>query len=176
MRRVLALIAVCAGALAAWSPWPAAVATFAATSVEEVARGSDAVVRGRVAATAARATKDGRIVTEVEIAVREAWKGVPEATVRVVVPGGRLPHLAMRVDAAPTFEAGEDVVVFLSRGGKRWYVNGLALGKFRVDGPEARPGLGGAAVLPRAVPLPGGERQVGPMPVAELERRVRAAR
>ncbi len=174
MRRVLAHVALIA--LAAAAAGPAAAATFAATSVEEVARTSDAVVRGRVARTAARATRDGRIVTEVEVAVREAWKGAPQATVRVVVPGGRLPGVAMRVDAAPTFEPGEEVVVFLSRGGNIWYVNGLALGKFRVDGPEARPGLGGAAVLPRAVPLPATEKQVGPMTVSELERRVRAAR
>ncbi len=172
MRRVLALAAL--GALLAAGR--AAAATFAATSVEEVARTSDAVVRGRVERTAARATRDGRIVTEVEIAVREAWKGAPDATVRVVVPGGRLPGLAMRVDAAPTFEEGDDVVVFLSRGARAWYVNGLALGKFRVDGADARPELAGSVVVPRAAPLPAGERQVGAMPVAELERRVRAAR
>jgi hypothetical protein len=170
MRRPLALAAL----LAAAASGRAAAATFAATSVEEVARTSDAVVRGRVAGTAARATKDGRIVTEVEIAVGEAWKGAPEPTVRVVVPGGRLPGVAMRVDAAPTFSEGEDVVVFLSRGGRAWYVNGLALGKFRVAGGEARPASAGAAVLPRA--LAAGERRVGPMPLAELERRVRAAR
>ncbi|HEX9049602.1 MAG TPA: hypothetical protein VF841_03630 [Anaeromyxobacter sp.] len=174
MRRVLAFAALIV--LASAAPGRAAAATFVATSVEEVARTSDAVVRGRVARTAARATRDGRIVTEVEIAVRDAWKGAPAATVRVVVPGGRLPGVAMRVDAAPSFAPGEEVVVFLSRGGEIWYVNGLALGKFRVDGASARPALGGAAVLPRPVPLAAGERQVGPMPVAELERRVRAAR
>ncbi len=176
MRRALALAAPCVVLLAAAASRPAAAATFAATSVEEVARTSDAVVRGRVAGTAARATKDGRIVTEVEIAVGAAWKGAPGTTVRVVVPGGRLPGVAMRVDAAPAFAVGEEVVVFLSRGGTTWYVNGLALGKFRVDRGEAHPASAGAAVLPRAAPLPRGEREVGAMPVAELERRVKAAR
>lgn len=174
MRRPLALAALCAALVAAAAARPAAAATFVATSVEEVARGSDAVVRGRVVATAARRTRDGRIVTEVDVAVNAAWKGDAGSTVRLVVPGGRLPGLAMRVDAAPTFAAGEEVVVFVVRRGTAWHVNGLALGKFGVVGAEARPSLGGAVVLPRA--LATGEKAVGAMAVAELERRVRAAR
>ncbi len=174
-RRTLALAAL----LCAVAPASASAATFAATSVEEVARGSDAVLRGRVVSTAARATRDGRIVTDVEIAVADAWKGARPDTVRVVVPGGRLPGVAMRVDAAPTFVAGEEVVVFVSRGrgaDGSWRGNGLALGKWRVAGADAHPASAGAAVLPAARPLAAGERQVEPMPVAELERRVRAAR
>jgi hypothetical protein len=170
MRRVLAAVAFLAAAA------PAAAAVFAATTVEGMTRRSDAVVRGRVLATAARPTRDGRIVTEVEVAVDQAWKGEPGGTVRIVVPGGRLPNVAMRVDAAPTFAPGEEVVVFLSRGGPVWHVSGLALGKFRVERDAARPSLEGADVVPPASPLPEGEREVGPMPVAELERRVRAAR
>jgi len=170
MRRRLALAALVLPLLAA----PAAAATFVAASVEEAARSSEAVVRGRVTGTAARATRDGRIVTEVEIAVDEAWKGAPGAILKVVVPGGRLPGVAMKVDAAPTFAPGEEVVLFLARGGAIWHVNGWALGKFRVVAGEARPTLGEAAVLPRK--LAAGERQVGPMAVAELERRVKGAR
>jgi hypothetical protein len=169
---VLPVLALAALARAA----PAAAATFVAASVEEVARTSDAVVRGRVTGIAARATRDGRIVTEVELAVDEAWKGAPGASLRVIVPGGRLPGVAMRVDAAPVLAEGEEVVLFLARGpgGGAWHLNGLALGTFRVVAGEARPALGEAAVLPRA--LADGERRVGPMAVAELERRVRATR
>jgi hypothetical protein len=174
MRRVLALAVPVL--LAATTATPAVAAVFAATSVEGMTRSSDAVVRGRVVATAARPTRDGRIVTEVEVAVDQAWKGEPGRTVRVVVPGGRLPGVAMWVDAAPTFAPGEDVVVFLSRGGAVWHVSGLALGKFRVERDEARPSLGDAEVVPGARPFPDGEREVGAMPLAELERRVRAAR
>lgn len=152
---------------------PAAAATFVTTSVEEVARSSEAVVRGRVVSQAARATPDGRIVTEVEIEVASAWRGAPPRTVRIVVPGGSLGTVALRVDAAPTFEDGEDVVVFLARNGPKYSVSGYALGKYRVEGGEARPSLGNALVLPRA--LRAGERAVGAMPVDDLERRVRAA-
>jgi hypothetical protein len=153
---------------------PAAATTFLAASVEEIARSSEAVVRGRVVATAARATDDGRIVTDVDVAVASAWKGATEDTVRLVVPGGSLGWIALRVEGAPTFEPGEEVVVFAGREGRAWRVNGYALGKYRVVRGEARPALSGATVRPRA--LSAGERGVGPMPVAELERRVRGAR
>ena len=133
----------------------------------------NAVIRGRVLAMASRVA-GGRIVTEVEVLVASAWKGAPDATVRFVVPGGRAGGLALRVDAAPVFAEGEEVVLFLSRAGSGWHVNGQALGKYRVEGSEARPALGDARLLPMAIAA--GERRVGPMPVDELERRVRTAR
>ncbi len=167
MRRMLALALLLAAA-------HASAATFVATSVEDVARSSEVVVRGRVRRTQARATRDGRIVTEAEVAVASAWKGSPGRTVRVVVPGGSLGSVAMRVDAAATLDEGEDVVLFLVREGATWHVNGHALGKYRIEGDRARPGLSPADVVPRA--MRAGEREVGPMGVAELERRVRAAR
>jgi hypothetical protein len=167
MRRLLALALLGIAA-------PAAASTFVAATVEEVARSSAAVVRGRVVAAAARTTRDGRIVTDVEVEVASAWKGAPERTVRIVVPGGSLGGIALRVEGAPTFAPDEEVVVFLVREGPAWRVNGYGQGKFRVVGADARPGLGAARVVPRETAA--GERLVGPMPVEELERRVRAAR
>lgn len=169
MRRVLPLLCLLGAAR------PAPAATFVSTSVEEAARAAEAVVRGRVLSAASRVTPDRRrVVTDVEIAVDGAWKGAPGPKVLLVVPGGTTPELGMIVDAAPTFSPGEDVVVFLGRRGAAWSVAGLAQGKYRVSGATASPALHGAQVLPR--PLPPGERAVGPMPVAELERRVRSAR
>jgi hypothetical protein len=167
MRRALASVLLLASA-------KAAAATFVVPSVEEMARSSDVVVRGRIVDLASRAVAGGRIVTEVEVLVASAWKGAPDATVRFLVPGGRAGGLVLRVDSAPTFEPGEEVVLFLSRSGATWRVNGQALGKFRVEGKDARPGLGDARVLPREPAA--GERLVGAMPVDELERRVRTAR
>jgi hypothetical protein len=154
---------------------PAAAATFVATSVEQAARASDAVVRGKVVSKAARMTADGSgIVTDVEIVVASAWKGAPDSTVRVTVRGGEVGSLGMKVDASPSFQEGEEVVVFLARRGERWHVAGHALGKFRVEGREVRPSSEGAHIVGR--PLPRGERVVEPMSVEELEARVRAAR
>jgi hypothetical protein len=168
MRRLLAALLI-ACAARAWG------ATFVETSVEEVARGSDAVVHGRVVSRTSHLAADGRgIFTEVEVAVESAWKGAPDAIVRLYVPGGRVGNVAQWVDAAASFEDGEEVVVFLARRGAAWRVAGRALGKYHVDGAEARPALEHAEVIPRALGI--GERAVGRMSVVELERRVRAAR
>jgi hypothetical protein len=153
---------------------PASASTFLATSVEEVTRSSDAVVRGAVVATAARETRDRRIVTDVEIEVASAWKGDTGRRLKVTVPGGSLGEIALRVEGGATFRKGEEVVVFVAREGRGWRVTAHGLGKYTVTGPAARPELGGAKVLPRDVPA--AERLVGEMTVAELERRVKAAR
>jgi hypothetical protein len=168
MRRLLVL-------LLAASAGPADAATFVQTSVEAAARGSDAVVHGKVLSRTSRMTEDGRAVyTEVEIGVGSAWKGAPDEVVRVFVRGGRVGRVAQVVDGAAAFEDGEEVVVFLSRRGAAWRVTGNALGKYRVDGGMARPSLAEADVIPRA--LAAGERAVGAMPLDELEQRVRGAR
>ena len=154
---------------------PADAAVMVPASVEELARASDAVVRGRVLDTAARWSADGRrIVTEVEVAVSGVWRGAAPGRIRVTAPGGERDGVAQRVDGAPAFSSGEEVVLFLARRGTTWRVRGLALGKYRVVGAAARPDLRGVAF---AAGRPAeGERLAGEMPLAELERRVRGAR
>lgn len=154
---------------------PTAAATFRSASVEEAARSSDAVVRGKVERRAARVTSDGRrIVTDVVISVASAWKGAPGARVTVTVPGGVVGDVGMWVSAAPRLEAGEEVVLFLYRRGAGWRVNGLALGTFKVRGDAAEPEVDEGHQL--AAPLRAGEARIARTSVAELERRVRAAR
>ncbi len=156
-------------------PAPARAATFLAQSVEETARTSDAVVRGTVIGMSSRWVGT-RIVTDVEIAVTSAWKGAPGRTVTVTVPGGAVGDLAQRVDAAPEFTVGEDVVVFVQRAprGKMLRVNGLAMGKYRVENGQATPASQGARL--EGPPVAVGEKLVQPMTVDELERRVRGVR
>jgi hypothetical protein len=161
-------------AFLAATPAVAAAAVFLETSVEEVSRASDAVVRGRVEKRTSFWSKDHRTIdTEVEIAVTSVWKGAPGTRVRIVVPGGRMGDLAQRVDAAPAFADGEEVVVFLSRRADFWELNGLALGKFAVRDGQAVPELAGAEIRPKA--LTAGERRVEEMALDELRRRVAGA-
>ena len=168
MHRALALLLLVAAL-------PAAAAQFRSATVEEAARTSDAVVRGRVEHRTSRYTEDGsRIVTDVEVAVASAWKGSPGTRVVVTVPGGEVGDVGMWVDAAPVLADGEEVVLFLVQRGARWHVNGYALGKFHVERDEARPQVPPermARVAARA-----GERPISPTAISELERRVRSAR
>jgi len=168
--RKLAAIAALAAAL------PAAGSQAVAVSVEALARTSDLVVRGRVEEISARRTDDGRrVFTYVAVATAAAWRGPAPARVVVIVPGGAAGGIAQRVDGAPAFASGEDVVVFLSRAeAGAFRVNGLAQGKYRVEGGTARPDLSQVEFVSRQVAA--GELPPGPVPIAELERRVRSAR
>ncbi|WP_242343928.1 hypothetical protein [Anaeromyxobacter terrae] len=159
--------------LLAGAPSAARAATFLETSVEETARTSETVVRGVVERVGSR-WAGSRILTEVVVRVTSAWKGRPGERLTLLVPGGTVGDLAQEVDAAPTFEEGEEVVVFAGRRGHTYRVNGLALGKYRIEDGMATPGTAGARFAPRG--LAAGERAVGRMSVVELEQRVRSAR
>jgi hypothetical protein len=154
---------------------PALAAQAVSLSVEGLTRTSDTVVRGQVTHIASTLSPDGRrIFTLVDVAVARAWRGGDLKTVRVIVPGGVFGDLGQRVDGAPTFAEGEEVVVFLHRaeaGGHR--VAGLAQGKFSVVGAQARPDLSHTRFVASQVAR--GERAAEAMPVAELEARVRSA-
>lgn len=164
--------------LAAGVLWaaPALAAQAYAVSVEELSRASDAVVRGRVTAARAERSADGlRVFTTYEVRSDAVWRGRAPAVARVVVPGGVVPGLGQRVDAAPSLAAGEDVVLFLRRRGKDAFgVTGLAQGKLAVVGAVARPDLSQLTFVRTSVRA--GERRSEEMPLAELERRVRSTR
>jgi hypothetical protein len=168
-------LAIAAVVATLFAPADAALAALAdQASVEELARTSDAVVRGRVERRTSRMV-GRRIVTDVEIQTTATWRGAAPRRLTVTVPGGVVGDLGQRVDGVATFTEGEEVVVFVERSSDgRWRVNGAAQGKFKVEAAEARPSLDGVKFLRRDVRT--GERGVESMPVSELERRVKEAR
>jgi hypothetical protein len=170
--KVRSIVAVLALAAAV----PVRAAQAYAVSVEQVARVSDAVLRGTVERSRTWRSEDGlRIYTTYEVRTRAVLRGQAPSLARVVVPGGALDGIRQRVDAAPTLAPGEDLVVFLHRDeGDTYAVTGLAQGKFTVEGGRARPDLSRLMFIRTTVPL--GERRAEEMPVAELERRVRNTR
>jgi hypothetical protein len=155
---------------------PAVAAQAVAVSVEELARASDAVVRAQVTSTRAQLSEDGlRIYTTVELRRDEVIAGDVPRRPRVVVPGGVIARMGQRVDAAPSFTPGEQVVVFLRRAGADTFrVTGLAQGKFTVTGGVATPDLSQLTFI--QTPVRAGERRAEEMPLSELERRVRSTR
>jgi hypothetical protein len=153
---------------------PALGAEASAISVEALARTSDAVVRGQVRKITPTLSEDGkRVFTLVDVDVSSTWRGLKLASVQVIVPGGVVSGLGQRVEGAPDFAGGEEVVVFLHRaeaGGYR--VAGLAQGKFSVAGMNATPDVSQLHFLAQAVPA--GERRAEGMTIGELEQRVRS--
>lgn len=179
----LALPAILLVALFASAPARATVMLEA--SIDELARDSDAVVRGTVRSTEGRLSGDGkRVFTYVTVEVAEAWKGAPGKTVEVRVPGGVHGEFGQIVQGAPRFSGGEEVVIFLRRlpsGPPVFQVAGLAQGKLRVErdpirGPVAAPDLAGLELKtsPDAPAVPA--VPVAPLPLSEIRARVEAVK
>ena len=147
-----------------------------AVSVEELARASDTVVRGRVAAARTVRSGDGRrLFTAHDVRTGAVLKGRAPAVARVIVPGGVDGRIGQRMDAAPTLAPGEELIVFLQRSGTdSFVVTALAQGKFSVVGRTARPDFSSLTFVRTSVAP--GERRAEEMTIAELERRVRGTR
>jgi len=154
---------------------PAVASTAVAASVEELARSSDAVVRGLVVGQQSRRTRDGlRIHTYVDVEVQDTWRGRAPPRLTVRVPGGVVDGIGQRVHGVAAFADGAEVVLFLKVSGSIYLVSGLAQGKFEVDGAIARHDRRGLALVKGTIPQ--GERLAEEMALSELERRVRGTR
>jgi hypothetical protein len=146
----------------------------------EMVQGSQLVVYGRVVDVRGQQTGDRRsIETIVTVAVAQALKGQPGATVAFRLPGGEVGRYRRVIVGVPRFTSGDDVIVFL-RGGAPALptVFGLSQGLYRVG----RSGDGGAVVAPAilAAPAAGAERIVRgdparqPLSLEAFAREVRA--
>jgi hypothetical protein len=145
-------------------------------TVEDLARSSDAVVRGHIVKVSAQWSGDGRrISTSAEVETTSIWRGNTPRRLTVVVPGGVVGNIGQRVDGSPRFSEREDVVLFLAKSGDAFLVRGLGQGKFSIVNGQAEPHLAGFAFVEKRA-LTSGERISEPMGVDELERRVRAVR
>jgi hypothetical protein len=140
MRRVVLLLMVSVPALAATVRGPADVASLTGAA--------DAVLHARVVAResgwGAGGRSSGLIFTRVTLQPIEWWKGSARAAVIVRVPGGSAGELTQTVDGVAAFAPGEEVVVFLRKlgdepGAAVYGVERLALGKFSVGRPAAKP-------------------------------------
>lgn len=162
--------------LAAFLAAPALASQAISISVEELTRRSDLILRGRVDGVSAAWSEDGaRIFTTAEVVPSAFWRGGAAGTVKVLVPGGVVGHVAQRVDGAPSLTPGEEVVLFLIRAEAGDYrVSGLVQGKYTVERGVARPDLSKVEFV--RVEVKPGEKAAGPMPLEELERRVRSVR
>lgn len=114
---------------------PVALATtLLKADVATLTRGSSAVVVGKVVGSSSRFTEDkARIITDTEIAVTQTIKGEVPARVTVMQPGGEVGDVGQKVAGTARFSDGEEVVLFLEKRGARFFVTGLAQGKFTVQ-------------------------------------------
>ena len=101
----------------------------------DLVRTSHLIVVGHVRRIETRELRDGRLLTEVALAVEQTLKGrLRTGKIVVTSPGGRIGERSVQVYGAPSFAAGERVLVFLKRTPEgRLRTNALALGKYHLD-------------------------------------------
>jgi hypothetical protein len=137
--------------------------TSDALSLEDLQDQSALVVLGEVVETGTR-LEGGVVVTDTEIRVADCLTGLCPEDLTVTCPGGALGGQTERVEGAPHFEQGQQVVVFLRPQDGRFEVVGMAQGLFLVErsanGPVAvsdRSGLldaHGRPALPTRIAYP----------------------
>jgi hypothetical protein len=126
-----------------------------------------------------------RIVTTVDLAVVDCWKGsaTPASHLQVVQPGGSADGLTMRVDGLPRFSPGERALVFLRfpretpgrasvvgmAQGKRAVRRETPTGRWMVSAPERR----GADYL-QTTPASAAQFGAPPRPLGDLRSEVRS--
>jgi hypothetical protein len=152
MRRLIIVITLlsCAHQLRATVLLPA--------EFREIVAGSQIIVYGRVAEVRPEWSDDrSRIDTIVSVEVSSYLKGGPGGTVTFRVPGGQIGRYRNVMVGAPSFEAGEEAVLFLSASGPYVaHVFGLSQGVFRVRVDER---TGRRLVIPPVLMAQGDEPQ-----------------
>ena len=94
---------------------PAGATTILPAEFADVVNGSQLIVSGRVVDVRSQMTAGRRSIHSfVTVAVEQALKGSPGATVVFRVPQGEVGRYRRMVVGAPEFSVGEDVMVFLT--------------------------------------------------------------
>lgn len=161
---------------------PALATVYLPADFAEMVDTSLYIVHGSVVDVRSEATADRRtIVTYVTVDVTQQLKGSPRQSVTFLVPGGQAGRYERIVVGAPRFEAGDEVVLFLTvRGPTIPYVFGLSQGVYRVSRSTGRAVVMPPAVLTRDAEGPAGGRLVRgdparrPLALDDFAREVRA--
>ena len=101
-------------ALAVLAALPAAASTFIAISPEELVRGAEAVVQGRVVEVSSFWNREHTaILTEATFEVEDTVVGVAPAYVTLRTFGGRVGNLVIEAHGFPRFALGDRLLLFL---------------------------------------------------------------
>ncbi|MBW6464563.1 MAG: matrixin family metalloprotease, partial [Firmicutes bacterium] len=89
--------------------------------LEDLSRESDLIITGKVFSKVSQwDLENGNIYTTININVDDIFKGEgTPLSINVIVPGGQVDGITQIVSDTPTFEHGEEVILFLNK--KPWY-------------------------------------------------------
>ena len=105
-------------------------------STEQLVENSSDVIRGRVVSQLSQWDEDHTLIfTEVTIDISEIVIGsmTKGTAVVIYVPGGIVNDTGLRVEHAPEFEDGEDVILFLTELNNLYSVTSWEMGKFTIE-------------------------------------------
>jgi hypothetical protein len=142
-----------------------AVSAYATTvqrlGLEDLAKKAHTIVVGRVTNSRTYWSANRKLIlTNYTFQVAESIKGEAPRNVEITTIGGKIGDVELRVAGMPSFQAGENAVVFLEQSAGYQTVLGLGQGKFTVTAgqvvnnvgdlsfPDGRPGI------PTRMPLP----------------------
>ncbi|MFQ5743243.1 MAG: hypothetical protein ACE5HV_06600 [Acidobacteriota bacterium] len=111
---------------------PASGSVLERLSLERLQEGAKIISIARVVRTRGLRS-GGRIETEAILSIEHSFRGPKRGRLRVRVAGGQLGDRRMMVRGAPTFTAGERVLVFLYARGKSYRPVGMFQGVWRLD-------------------------------------------
>jgi hypothetical protein len=131
MKRITRTLMAISLALAAL---PVAAITYQVPDDRTLIANAQAIVEATVLATESRERSNGRIYTEVNLSVQRTLKGeVRSEEIVFTHPGGFLGGRGMVIPGAPSYTAGDQLLLFLGRNGYgEWTSDGLGLGSFFV--------------------------------------------
>lgn len=106
-------------------------------SFEDQLRSSDAVIQGIVQGQNFKRLANGEVTTEIVVKLSQtAGMGseilINPSQFKVLIPGGTWGGIVHRVDGAPEFKNGEEVVLFVSKFNYGMKLSSLALSKYYV--------------------------------------------
>ena len=106
-------------------------------NLDDLVKKAHVIVHGRVRDARSHWSSNGRLIlTTYTVDVEEAIKGRPGRVVDVTTVGGRVGDVILNVAGMPSFQRGEDAVIFLENSAGMSTVVGLSQGKFSVQNGE----------------------------------------
>jgi hypothetical protein len=106
-------------------------------SLDDLVKKAHVIVHGRVRDARSHWSSNGRLIlTTYTVDVAETIKGQPGRVVDVTTVGGRVGDVILNVAGMPSFQRGEDAVIFLETSAGLSTVVGLSQGKYLVQNGE----------------------------------------
>jgi hypothetical protein len=118
------------------SSWSRAT-TVQRLGLQDLVKKANSIVVGKVTDSRTYWSANRKLIlTDYTLTVDENIKGAAQHSVTVTTLGGKIGDLQMYVSGMPTFQSGENAVVFIERSGTYRTIVGLGQGKFTIANGE----------------------------------------